>query len=624
MQKVMNGGTETIELLPGAVLEVTALGPKSYANVFPVNLGDGGGFISQGTAATGKVTAGPFAGLVVLRVEAGGRVGLVCRPPTGVPGAIPALINPATGALVGAASFQPSVDYRSFMPSNPGTTSNAVALAAAIDAAIARNAVELVLPAGDFYLPSVVTKTITNGLRIVGQGGDKTRIQTDSTAYCLDLRGGTVGSPVTVTANVAAGDTQITVSNGATFAANQFVNLQSSKIWDLTSGKAAKTGELARIKTVAGTVPATITFWEPLRYSYLTANSPTLSPCHLSRGIRFEGIGFYNRNPLTAAAGAAGGVVFRQFSDLLIDDVYGELLDGPLLTYIGIHGGEVRNVTARWLADDETNGRYGYVHNLADATTGLRLLGGSSFACRHHVTTNAGGGGAAIGGVPVDNQCVGAIARAYTNVAFDTHEEGDSTLFADCQAVGCMDTGFGIRAPRSSLMNCVVAGGKGTGVQIRATATRSEVLNVKVTDLTGVQSARANPTVGIDIQCQECLVDGFRIEGVGQSGIRILGANRAQIRNGRIFDFGTSAGNEFGIHFSGSSLDHEIQDVRIDGNGRANTRGLLAAAAAVTGVKVANVTTRRVSTPALNIPNVTTQTVQGTAVTETVINSTLA
>ena len=101
MQKIMNGGTETIELLPGAVLEVTALGPKSYANVLPVNLGDGESFVPQGTAATGKVTAGPFAGLVVLRVEAGGRVGLVCRPPTGVPGAVPALINPATGSLVG-------------------------------------------------------------------------------------------------------------------------------------------------------------------------------------------------------------------------------------------------------------------------------------------------------------------------------------------------------------------------------------------------------------------------------------------------------------------------------------------------------------------------------------------
>lgn len=508
--------------------------------------------------------------------------------------------------------------YSNFQPSNPSTTSNSATIAAAIDDAITQGAQELILPAGDFYLPSLVTRTVPANFRIVGQGGERTRFLTDSTGYMFDFRGGALGSAISVTANVAVGDTQITVSDASAFVARGFANLQSQKIWDATSTKNARYGELVRIKSVVGN---TVTFYEPVRYGYLTTDTPTLSPCGMTSRFRLEGIGFINKNPLT---GAAGAVVLRNFTDLIVDSVYGELLDGPLLSYVGIFGGESRNVTARYLADDEANNRYGYVHNISDATTGLRILGGSSYACRHHLTTNAGAS-STIGGVPVDNQCIGVIARGYTNCAFDTHEEGDSTLIADCQAVGCMDIGFGIRAPRTTLANVVVSGGKGTGIFIRSTALRSEVLNAKVSDLTGLQSARNNPTVGIDVQAAETVVDGFNVNNVGQAGVRILGASREQIRNGRIFGFGTSGTNIIGIHFSGPSLDHEIQDVRIDGNGLGSSAGLLAGTAgnAITGVKISNVVVRRCSNAQQNVPNLTTNTVNGTAVTETVLNSTL-
>jgi len=533
-------------------------------------------------------------------------------------------INPAAdGANAALAALAARyIDYSAYQPSNPSSASNVATLSAAIDAALLLPAPHLVLPAGVFYMPSVLTKSIgSKGLRVTGQGGDRTQLLTANSSYVMDLLGPAYGSTVAVTVSAAAGDTSVTVADSSIFTAGKWANIKSAKIWDATSGKNAVYGEMVRVKSIAGGV---ITLYAPLKYAYSTSDTPLMLPCDLAGGFRMEGVGFINTAPLTAASGVAGGIVLRRMADIRLDDIYGEALDGPLLTYEAIVGGDVRGVCAKYLADDETNGRYGYVHNIGNATTGLRIAGGYTFACRHHVTTNSNPAITA-GGVPVNNTIVGAIAQAYTNVAFDTHEEGDATTFTGCQAIDCMDTGFGLRAPRSVLNGPVVVNGKGPGINIRASALRSAVYGASVSDLTGVQSARSNPAVGIDISAPEALVDGFHINNVGQSGIRILGANRVTIRNGRIIGAGGSGTSPWGVHFSGPSLDHEIQDVRIDGAGYATSYGLLAGTAgnAVTGVKVSNVTTRRVSGAHQNIPNVTLNTVNGSAVTETVINSTL-
>ncbi|WP_108397563.1 hypothetical protein [Devosia submarina] len=509
------------------------------------------------------------------------------------------------------------VELSDYLPANPSTATCTAAIVAAAADAIAAG-VPLRIRSGQFYMASVATIDAPNGLHIVGDGADKSLFCHDSQSYMFDIRGGTYGSaPVSLTANAAAGDTALTVSSTASFSAKQWLNLQSNQVWDASSGKAARYGELVQVKAV--TNGTTLTLYSPLDYAYTTANGASLTACPLGKGLRLEGFGLVNRSPLTGASGAAGGLVLRQAERPKLTDLYGEALDGPMLTYSGVVGGKAQDVSAAYLADDETNGRYGYVHNVVDATRGFVIDGGHSRACRHHVTTNAGSS-SAIGGVPAHITVSDCQASAYTNAAYSTHEEGDDIVFTGCRANNGMDMGYEFRAPRSKAKSCEVVGGKGTGFLVQPTAVRSELKDVSVFDLTGTASARGNPTTGISLSAQECVVSGFHLRNIGNSGLRI-GANRQQISDGRIHQFGVST-NVYGIHWPGASIDSSIRDVNIDGGGSSGPTGLFNAST-VTGTFVSNVKTRAVSTPASGIANLTSQTVNGSGVTETVLNSTL-
>lgn len=81
MQTIINGGNTQIELVPGAVLKVTAIGGGSYANLSLVKKEGNASFGSDSTAATGTASAGPFPNIVTVGVEVKGRASVSVLQP---------------------------------------------------------------------------------------------------------------------------------------------------------------------------------------------------------------------------------------------------------------------------------------------------------------------------------------------------------------------------------------------------------------------------------------------------------------------------------------------------------------------------------------------------------------
>lgn len=517
----------------------------------------------------------------------------------------------ATG-YVGSSRSQKYINFLDYAPSSD-TASVSSALLVAMQAAVAAGQ-DLYIPKRRYYLPTVVTLSSAAGLRLIGDGPDDTIFYHDGSAYMLDLVAGTYDTTATLlTVNAAAGDTTLTVASTARLTAGGYVNVQSDQIWNGTSGKNARYGELVRVKTVDSATQ--VTLYSPLEYAYTTANNGRVNAAPQGGGLKLVGLGFERTNPGTNTSGA---MVIRQARGLVAEDLRFEGLDGPALTYVGCVGGSVARIIGRDMADDEGNSRFGYLHNIADATRDLVISDGHSYNVRHHVTTNANSS-STVGGAPAHNTIDNCSGTAGTNAIFSTHEEGDHTRFIGCRAYATLDMGFEMRATHSQINSCSVENAKGTGVYIQSTATQSHITDLSVSNLLGQQSARNNPASGVALVAAECHLDGFRFDNLGNSGV-IVQANRQTIRNGRMQQMGVTA-NATGIRFSGASIDHTIDNIFVDQTGLSGTSGMTSSAT-ITGMKVGNFRTRGTSSPTgSNISGLEITSVPGTGVTEYLVET---
>jgi hypothetical protein len=467
------------------------------------------------------------------------------------------------------------------------------------------------------YLPSVVNQFAAGGLKIEGDGPDATVFYHDGAAYMFDLRGGTydtTASLLTVQAN--PGDLTVTMASTARVTAGQWINLQSDKIWDATSGKAARQGERIRVKQVtSGTV---LTLYSPVEDTYLLADSARVNYSPMSTGFAVRGVGFERTNPLTNTSGA---LVARFMQDFVIEDVNASGLDGPALTYISCIQGTAARCNFRDMADDEANSRFGYGHNVSDDSRDITIAHGHSRNIRHHVTTSATSASVA-GGVPRHVRVVGCSGTAHTNAVFSTHEEGYDVTFDACEAYASQDMGYELRAPHSRLVGCRADNLLGTGVIVQAACTDAVIQDFTATNLRGTGSARGNPCVAVSIAGVEATVDGLKTNQTGDSAVLISGVNRQTIKNARLQGWGKAGVNKSAIRFSGSSIDHQIENVTCDGEGLSGTALLFAAVLGnVTGMKVSALRGRRVSSAVSNIANLDVKTMPGTGVTDFLVDT---
>ncbi len=80
MQKILEGGTERIELIPGSILFVKTIGAGSFASIALDSAAAQVQFVPVDTAGSGSAFAGPFTEVATLSIFVNGRVGVSVVP----------------------------------------------------------------------------------------------------------------------------------------------------------------------------------------------------------------------------------------------------------------------------------------------------------------------------------------------------------------------------------------------------------------------------------------------------------------------------------------------------------------------------------------------------------------
>lgn len=88
------------------------------------------------------------------------------------------------------------------------------------------------------------------------------------------LEGSIIATNISVTANAAAGDTQITVSSGSSFQAGDTIKLWKNVQWCPDDYADQLTGEMYKVKSVSGNV---VTLTENLVRAYATSDTPLVN-----------------------------------------------------------------------------------------------------------------------------------------------------------------------------------------------------------------------------------------------------------------------------------------------------------------------------------------------------------
>ena len=173
------------------------------------------------------------------------------------------------------------------------------------------------VPSDDTDASSALSAALNDASRTLFDGGGKTiRVDSLVTAtrtapitlrnFTLDLTNasgaglvvqGAQGTGSALTADATRGDLTVTVANGALFAVDQWVFIQSAQVWN--TSQSVVTGHYARIRAISGN---DLTLFNPLFYDFAVADTATVYPMTLPKRVVVENVEIIGANLGTTAA----------------------------------------------------------------------------------------------------------------------------------------------------------------------------------------------------------------------------------------------------------------------------------------------------------------------------------
>lgn len=357
----------------------------------------------------------------------------------------------------------------------------------------------------------------------------------------------------TLGANATNGATTLTVASTTGLAAGDYCIVGDSAVPD-AANPTRHNGEMVRIKSVDSSTGLTIQ--GVLRDDYTTARSGALWKITPWTGIRLQRLKILNTSPLS---GTNAFVVLTGCVDVEISGGTYDKADGPAIDLESCANVTVTDITARDLADDSGNSRFGYGVNIGGACDGV-LVSDSKFGrCRHAVTTN----GRDIG-FPRNVLVTGCEAAETTNASFDTHPGGGQITYAANSVVGSQDKAFQIRSPQTKVIGNTGSFCGSHGIQFSGAAHGSIAQDNILRHIVGQGiTAVAGPAGEV---ADALVVEGNTVEATTLDSINIAcAATRLQILRNRLYNAGigsTGVGIKFGAV---TSTGHRIEG-NIGGN----------------------------------------------------------
>lgn len=254
---------------------------------------------------------------------------------------------------------------------------------------------------------------------------------------------GTFGTAYNLSANAAVGATSLSVAAGveANFAANDWVQIYSSTIYD-TGYSNAPIGEIVQI---SGTSSGTINLKTPLYGGpYNIANAAQIRKCTFVQNICVDGGIFIGSSN---AAVSHIGVRYDLAYNCQIKNIRAQYLNG---NGINIRSGLFCTVSNVFMED--ALGINGYGVNFTDTSQDCTVVDSVFVRCRHAVTNTRADKG-------ITRRITYQNLRSYDSIntgdAFDTHSNGEDIQFVNCISFDASGNGFNIECGSASLIGCM-------------------------------------------------------------------------------------------------------------------------------------------------------------------------
>jgi hypothetical protein len=357
---------------------------------------------------------------------------------------------------------------------------------------------------------------------------------------------GSRSATVALTANVAAGDSSLTVASLPTsLAAGDYVAVRSSTL--LTPTGLAKLAEVMQVQSITGTGPYTINFYGTFEEAYTTAATALVERLafagagSLLRGIKFRQTAV-NRdtsgNPLVRFDVARAGLIAAcEFNDA----------DAPGVELRHCFDFDIESPKFSNLTDDLANDRIGYGVNLHGNCRDILITKPRARWVRHAVTTNGDDFGA-----PRHVLVTNGQGYESSGGSWNTHKEGKFITFAFCESHNDKGTGFFIRSPYTALIEPRVIRPGGDGIAYA----QSECDNGHVVGGYALGSGGSG-FYPLNLSGRNIKVDGTFVEGAasGQPNVKCF-ALEAKFHNLHSRNPGTSVHIDFP---SGAGSDGVVQ-----------------------------------------------------------------
>lgn len=412
---------------------------------------------------------------------------------------------------------------------------NTAAMQAAMDAAVVTGKT-LELPAGTLKTGAL---QINGPISIVGKGKGVTKLSYTSSTAGITLRssGSITANVTTVTANVARGDSTITVASTASLAVGDYIVLHDTASY-VSTDASYKSGEQLRVKQIVSATQFVVHgnvrgSWGDAGRAYTTANGARISKLNFVEGVHISNLTIFT--PMTQTSGA---IRLEYVKTITIDNV--EVAAGGTLGIflMSCRDATIDNFTCHDLTNDLGNGFNGYAITLSQACENVTITGGHIYNVRHGFTT-IGGTYGMCHGVTV----TGVTLSECTGNALDTHAAGDGVIF-NGNVISNGVGGISIRSRDTMVVNNVIRNVTSHGITIsEGIAGTIDVRNNSICRVTD-----GNHGIAVREKVDNLRIVSNTIEDVGADGIWVSAdSNTVYIADNYIKNVGRSLTGRHGI-----------------------------------------------------------------------------
>lgn len=399
-----------------------------------------------------------------------------------------AIADAATKYVTGSSLGQFYLNVKNYGAVGNGVADDTAAIQSAHNAAVATGAA-LFFPAGNYLTGQI---NISTGAKWFGQGDTSKLIQSTDTSNIIYINKSSPEELVgTVTANIAVGATQISISGYlGNLAPGDQIIICDDFVYDPLA-ESTKSGELAEVASVTST---TITLKQKVKGAfrasrlYEVSSGAYVRKVNFINNLTFDSLSFQGRLSATVPIINAYYIRNARFARLTCTQAGDNFISMKISKNVS-----VIDYVAENLVDDLDNGHSGYAVHISNAAEGVYVLGGVVNNARHAVTTTGGGKG-----IP-RNIVFSNIVATGCNIAagIDTHAAGDNILISDCVVTSCA-IGITVRSKNTTVVGnlirqCV------TGIRLSETLVENAVIKSNtIEDSTiGISSSDSNKSVFI-------------------------------------------------------------------------------------------------------------------------------